>query len=268
MEVDQMAAIDNASPEELEQMLSVPTEESEPETTEPGTSESEAKPVEPPTPDKFKELEERMAKYEKQLKDKEAFINQRNQEIGNLRKQLLDKRAAELAEDVEPSEEEILKDPKAAVRKAIERAKEREELDKQRQMDAEHTAIEQTKQVLINLVPTFEQDKPAMLEVMRADGADAKLIEQFDQNPTSLHPAIVYQLQKRAEMYRELQALKEKLNGEPKKLADNLAKFGNAKSPTTQAPASKPKSKRLDSLTESDINKMSLEELNELQKEL
>lgn len=276
MEIDQMAAIDNATSEELELMLNLPTEaNANAETAEvptdtsvpepkPNTAEAQAE----PTPAKLQELEERMAKYEKQLKDKESFINQRNQEIGLLRKQLLNKKAEELAEDVEPSEEEILRDPKAAIKKAIERAKERENLQAQQQAEAQNEAIEQTRQVLHKLVPTFEQDKPAILEIMKADKADAKLIERFDNDPTSLHPALVYQLQKRAEMYKELQALKEKVSAEPKKLADNLSKFGNAKSPTSQAPVSNPKSKRLDSLTEADIDKMSLDELNALQREL
>ena len=272
MEIDQMAAIDNATSEELELMLNptpeadetaeTPTEAPAPET--PDTAEAKAEPA----PTKLQELEERMAKYEKQLKDKEAFINQRNQEIGTLRKQLLDKKAEALAEDVEPSEEEILRDPKAAVRKAIERAKEREHIEAQRQAEAQNEAVEQTRQVLLNLVPTFEQDKPTILEVMKADGAKPEQIAQFEKDPTSLHPALVYQLQKRAAMHKEIQTLKEKLNGEPKKLADNLAKFGNAKNPTSQAPAPKMQSKKLDQLTEADIDKMSLAELDALQKEL
>lgn len=276
MEIDQMAAIDNATSEELELMLNLPTEanadadtaetptEAPAPETKPETAEAKAE----PTPTKLQELEERMAKYEKQLKDKEAFINQRNQEIGTLRKQLLDKKAEALAEDVEPSEEEILRDPKAAVRKAIERAKEREHIDAQRQAEAQNEAIEQTRQVLLNLVPTFEQDKATILEVMKADGAKPEQIAQFEKDPTSLHPALVYQLQKRAAMHKEIQTLKEKLNGEPKKLADNLAKFGNAKNPTSQAPAPKMQSKKLDQLTEADIDKMSLAELDALQKEL
>ena len=274
MEIDQMAAIDNATSEELELMLNAPTPEGDapeaetpteapaPET--PDTAEAKAEPA----PAKLQELEERVAKYEKQLKDKEAFINQRNQEIGALRKQLLDKKAEALAEDVEPSEEEILRDPKAAVRKAIERAKEREHIDAQRQAEAQNEAIEQTRRVLLNLVPTFEQDKATILEVMKADGAKPEQIAQFEKDPTSLHPALVYQLQKRAAMHKEIQTLKEKLNGEPKKLADNLAKFGNAKNPTSQAPAPKMQSKKLDQLTEADIDKMSLAELDALQKEL
>jgi hypothetical protein len=277
MEIDQMAAIDNATSEELELMLNLPTEANAdaenaevPATTEapvpdqPDTANVQAE----PTPAKLAELEERMAKYEKQLKDKEDFINQRNQEIGLLRKQLLEKKAEALAEDAEPNEEEILRDPKAAIKKAIERAKDRELLQKQQDMEAHQEAVEQTRQVLQRLVPTFEESKPIILELMKVDKADAHLIEQFDRDPTTIHPALVYQLQKRAELYKELQALKEKTSAEPKKLADNLSKFGNAKSPTSQAPVSNPKSKRLDSLTEADIDRMSLDELNALQREL
>ncbi len=266
---EQMAAIDNATtPEELEQLL-MSAQESAPDATPAPTPEPELAPTAAPeAQSKPTDLEERLAKLEKQLKDKEAFINQRNQEIGQLRKQVLAKESERLAQDVEPSEEEILKDPKAAVQKAIERAKEKEELARQQQDAARQEAIEQSTQILHKLVPSFEQDKAAILEVMKADGAEAQIIEQFDRNPVSLHPAVVYQLQKRAEMHREIQALKEKLNAEPKKVAENLSKFGNAKSPVAQAPTSAPKSKRLDGLTEADINKMSLEELNALQNEL
>lgn len=273
MEIDQMAAIDNATSEELELMLNpapsaddaeVPTNTEAPVPDQPDTANVQAE----PTSGKLTELEERMAKYEKQLKDKEDFINQRNQEIGLLRKQLLEKKAEALAEDVEPNEEEILRDPKAAIKKAIERAKDRELLQKQQDMEAHQEAVEQTRQVLQRLVPTFEESKPIILELMKVDKADAHLIEQFDRDPTTIHPALVYQLQKRAELYKELQALKEKTSEEPKKLASNLSKFGNAKSPTSQAPTTAPKSKRLDNLTEADIDKMSLAELDALQKEL
>ena len=270
MDSEQMALIDNASPEELEQMLNS-EQPTTPETEQP-TAEQQQPAAEKPAEDRLKEFEERMAKYEKQLKDKESFINQRNQEIGQLRKKLSEHQTKVLAEDVEPTDEEIMKDPKEAVKKAIERAEQKKQIEAEREAEAQAEIARQNEELLHRLVPTFDTDRTDIVEVMKADGLPADMIAGFESNPVVLHPSIIFQLQKRAEMMREINALKAKLGeakAEPKKIADNLAKYGQSKSPmTAQPPKNKPSNKRIDSLTEADIDKLSLDELKELSKEL
>lgn len=269
MDSEQMALIDNASPEELEQMLNSETPAT-PE-TEQHTAEQPPQQAEKSADERLKEFEERMAKYEKQLRDKESFINQRNQEIGQLRKKLSEYQAKVLAESVEPTDEEIIQDPKAAVKKAIERAEEKKRLEAEREAEMQTELARQNEELLHRLVPTFDTDRTDIVEVMKADGIPQDMVAGFEANPTVLHPSIIFQLQKRAEMMREIKTLKAKLGeakAEPKKIADNLAKYGQAKSPVTQQPPTPKPNKRIDSLTEADIDKLSLEELKELSKEL
>ena len=269
MDSEQIALIDNASPEELEQMLNSETPAT-PETEQP-TAEQQQPAAEKPAEDRLKEFEERMAKYEKQLRDKESFINQRNQEIGQLRKKLSEYQSKVLAEDVEPTDEEIIQDPKAAVKKAIERAEEKKRLEAEREAEMQSEIARQNEELLHRLVPTFDTDRTDIVEVMKADGIPQDMVAGFEANPTVLHPSIIFQLQKRAEMMREIKTLKAKLGeakAEPKKIADNLAKYGQAKSPVTQQPSTPKSNKRLDTLSEADIDRLSLEELKELSKEL
>lgn len=269
MDSEQMALIDNASPEELEQMLNSETPAT-PETEQP-TAEQPPQQAEKSAEDRLKEFEERMAKYEKQLRDKESFIKQRNQEVGQLRKKLSEYQTKVLAEDVEPTDEEIIRDPKAAVKKAIERAEEKKRLEAEREAEMQTELARQNEELLHRLVPTFDTDRTDIVEVMKADGIPQDMVAGFEANPTVLHPSIIFQLQKRAEMMREIKTLKAKLGeakAEPKKIADNLAKYGQAKSPVTQQPSTPKSNKRLDTLSEADIDKLSLEELKELSKEL
>lgn len=269
MDSEQMVLIDNASPEELEQMLNSETPTT-PETEQRATEQQQ--PIaEKSADERLKEFEERMAKYEKQLRDKESFINQRNQEVGQLRKKLSEYQSKVLAEDVEPTDEEIIRDPKEAVKKAIERAEHKRQLEAEREAEMQSEIARQNEELLHRLVPTFDTDRTDIVEVMKADGIPQDMVAGFEANPTVLHPSIIFQLQKRAEMMREIKALKAKLGeakAEPKKIADNLARYGQAKSPVTQQPPNPKTNKRLDNLSEADIDKLSLEELKELSKEL
>lgn len=265
MDTDLMAQIDDASPEQLEQMLTEQPQE------KPADAPQEQPAQEEPTlEERLKQLEERTQKYEKQLKDKDDFINQRNAEVGLLRKQLRDKQKAGLGPEL--TNDEILENPKAAIEKAIERAKAKEQLDKEEHQAAMQDAINQTRQLFSSTFPKFDEVKAHALEVMKADGAPAEMVNQFEADPAAtMHMGALFQLVKRAELYKEIKELRAKLEEAEKrtsKITDNVAKFASAKSPTSAAPTSPKKSGRLDSLTEADIDKMSLEELKELQKEL
>jgi hypothetical protein len=219
---------------------------------------------------RLKALEEANNRYQKQLKDKEDFINQRNAEVGLLRKQLRDKRTSEA--EAELTDEEILEDPKAAVKKAIERAKEREALEEEQRQES----LEQLKTVnaeaLKRFVPDFENKRDHILEVLQQE-APTDIVEAFKADPTTvLHPSLIFQLAKRAEAMQEIKNLKaqvEELKQKPGKLVDTFNKYGQAKSPVASAQTPAPKATRkLDSLTVKDIDNMSLEQLKELEKQI
>lgn len=266
---DQMAVIDNAqTPEELEQLLTAAPEEAT--APEPKSDDSGEQAQEPTLEDRLAKLEELNQRFEKQLKDKDDFINQRNAEVGLLRKQLRDKQKAELAPEL--TNDEILENPKAAIEKAIERAKAKEKLDAEEQQAAFHEAKKQTQELLTRMLPDFDDSKAAILEVMQSDGVPGEMVKQFEADPVGmLHPSVIFQLAKRAELFKEVQTLKAQLaeaEKRPAKMADNISKYAGAKSPTAKAPAVTKKSTKLEGLTEADIDNMTLEQLNELQKEL
>ncbi len=276
MDSDVMTMIDGASEAELEAMLnqdSAGTEGQEkPEAQQPNAEQvAEEQKPEKTVEERLKELEDSNAKYAKQLKDKEDFIEIRNAEVGLLRKQLRNHTATEAQTEV--TEEEILADPKAAIAKAIERAKEKERLESEDNQQAMEQLRQTNKEVLTKLVPNFDESKATVLELMKGDGAPEDLIRNFEADPTStLPPVIIFQLHKRAEMQKtiaKLQADLAEAKSKPSKLIDNVTRYAQAKSPITNAPTSAPKANRkLDSLTEADINNMSLEQLKELEKDL
>ena len=264
---DQMTMIDNATIEELDAMLETP-EPAQPEAIQ--QPESVAEPKVESVEEQLAALRAEVAKNQKQLKDKEDFINQRNQEIGLLRKQTRAKQQAEL--DRELTEEEILENPKLAVEKAIERKQLLEKMDEERQAEVMEEIKGQHKQLLDKMVPQFEDSKATILEVMKADGLPEEMLAQFSDNPTAtLHPQLIFQLAKRAEAFREIADLKQQLmeaGKKPLKVVENLNNYGKAKSPVTNAPATNPRpASKLAGLKESDIDKMSIEQLNELIKE-
>lgn len=271
--------LDGQTPEQLEELLqkTLQADETEPDTQEPGDTEKEP---ETDTEDgehdlaaRIKELEAQQAKYEKRLKDKEAFIQNRNSEIGRLRQELRERKKAILDEE-ELSDEEILQDPKAAIKKALKLQKEKEKLDKDDQKLAIEEAAQQNRNVAMKLVPGLEDMRDDMVEVLKSDGVPEQLVEDFRENPAStLHASVLFQMAKRVAARKkiaELEAKISELQKRPEKITSNIDKFSKSKSPLSSAPASGKKSgsSKLKGLTEADIDKMSLEELTELQKEL
>lgn len=264
--------IDNASLEELDAMMGdVPqTEEAvapEPKPDTPAEPEAEA---ELSLEDRLKKVEADNARYQKQLKDKDDFINQRNAEIGLLRKQTREKQAKDL-EVEEPTADEILHDPKAAVRKAIEVARKREELEKEQQTEMLDNLKSQNREVLTRLVPDFEDIRKDIIEVMVADKVPEELRSQFESDPSAtLHPSIIFQLSKRAALTRrvaELEAQLAEAESRPGKIVDKITKFGNSRTPAAK-PVPEKSNKKLSQYTEQDIDSMSLAELERLEKEL
>lgn len=278
MDNDTLTMIDNASPEELDKLLEEHANPENPEadsqadandSQETQTQKPDAAP-EKSVEDRLKELEADRERYQKQLKDKEDFIQQRNAEVGLLRKQLRDRRTAEAQAEI--TDEEILENPKEAVKKAIERAREKEQLENEQRQEAIEEMRRANTEALKTMVPDFEQKRETILSVLQSE-APKEIVEAFKADPTAtLHPSLIFQLAKRAEASLEIQKLRaqvEELKQKPTKLIENITKHSQAKSPVAAAQQSAPKaSRRLDNVTARDIDSMSLEELAELEKQL
>lgn len=271
MENDQLTVIDNATSDELEAMLTQGTEETSDETVE-ATETPAPEPEKPAEPAEKSEVEKRLEALEKRLKDKDDFINQRNAEIGILRKQLRDQKLAELGEEEEINRDELIDDPKAAIKKAVERAEKRKALEAERQNEMNTELMERNRQMVEQFLPNLGDVKPAIAEVLKADGAAEQLIAQFDADPANTFMApVVFQLAKRAELQKKVSELEKKLakyEENANRIVNNATKFSGAKSPVARTAPAPRASKKLDNLTEADIDRMSLEELQELQKEL
>lgn len=286
--------LDNATPEQLEEMLTELTSQSdappaeEPAVVEQDTPEAEGQPETnelETLKQQVEELKKANERNEKQLKDKEVFIQKRSQEIGELRKQLAAKREA-LINKVERDipEDEIINDPKAALKKALREqqsvSEELEHLDKQDKELAIEQARQQHSQLIQRMIPDLPDIEEDILSVIKADydadeGVDeqtkTQMLSQFKENLAErLNPAVLFQLARRArdqKTINELRAEIEQLKSAPDKLTTNINKFAG-KAPVTAAPASPKKGAiSLKNLTEADIDKMSLEELAELEKQ-
>lgn len=263
---------EEANSEELEELLqqtlgTEAVQEEISDTTEP-------EPEEPEQTDPSAELEKlklENEKYKKQLKDKDDFINRRNAEVGLLRKQLKERKEALMNEDL--SDEEIMENPKEAIKKALERKEQIKALEEEEQkLDIEDIRA-RNREIIDRLVPNFEDVTPNIAEVLASDGAPPEMIERFSSDPAlTIPPAVIFQLSKRAELQARIAELEAKLaqsKDAPKKIIDNIQKFSQSKSPVASAPTTARKSPvKLANLTEADIDKMSLEELQELEKEL
>lgn len=286
--------LDNATPEQLEEMLTELTSQSdappaeETAVVEQNTPEAEEQPETnelETLKQQVEELKKANERNEKQLKDKEVFIQKRSQEIGELRKQLAAKREA-LINKVERDipEDEIINDPKAALKKALREqqsvSEELEHLNKQDKELAIEQARQQHSQLIQRMIPGLPDIEEDILSVIKADydadeGVDeqtkTQMLSQFKENLAErLNPAVLFQLARRArdqKIINELRAEIEQLKSAPDKLTTNINKFAG-KAPVTAAPASPKKGAiSLKNLTEADIDKMSLEELAELEKQ-
>jgi len=273
VQADKLTMIDNASsPEELESMLlevATPDDSGE----QPAKEVAAEVPEEEQAPEKS-DVEKRLELLEKRLKDKDDFINQRNAEVGLLRKQLREKQRAELdAEDETIDESALLDNPKEAIQRAVERAKKRDALEAEHKAESSNEMYAQNQRIIEQFVPNLSDVTPGIIEVLKSDGAPQEMISQFEQSPHTVFMApLVIQLAKRAEMATRIADLEKKIakyEAGTAKIVDNASKFGGAKSQVSNGPATtKTSGKRLNNLTQVDIDKMTLEELQELEKEL
>ena len=271
--------IDELSEEELDTALKQVTN---PETNEEGTQ-SEETPAEPKEDDgepkeelsiedRLKALEEQNQKLSKRVKDKDSYIEQRNAEIGLLRKQIRQRELDELPDDVDIESDEFLDNPKEAINKVLAAKEKKKELLEKEKREQLQQAIEQNRKMVEEVEPDFEERIPDIVKILKADKAPDNVIKSFEENPHATFPAVVtMQLAKRANLEKrvaELEAQLKEANGKPNKIIDNINKYGKTKSKVTSSAPTKKGKGILEGLTEQDIDNLSLEELEELEKQL
>lgn len=262
--------LDGKSSEDLQAMLDGLVNESEP-ATEPNEPEAEgekqpAPASEEPSVDSLKEM---VAKLQKQVQDKEAFILQRNQEIGLLRKKA---REAQPEPELDITDEEMIASPKEALKKALKQHEQRKaEAQTQQEQEAQDFR-RQAQEAISAWAPKYDETVPEIIELMKADQAPESLLSQFKSDPVAtLNPAVTFQLIKRIEAQRRIKELETQLAEAQKRPADMVSKIqqaGRAKPVATTTPPSPKKHAVLDNLTEADIDRMSADELKKLEEQL
>lgn len=276
-----LETIDNASEEELHAMLEQASGQEDTPDTQPQASptepqeEAEAEPeAEISIEDRLKAIEEQNATLNKRLKDKDTFIEQRNAEIGNLRKQVREREISEIEDtEVDVGSDEFFDNPSAAIDKVIEARKRKEAILETEKQENVAKFKEQTTKLINSIDEAFDKRIPDILGILKADEASPEILKAFEENPhTAFNPAVTLQLIKRATLEKEVAELRASLaeaQSKPNKMLDNLSKFGKNKSKVTNSsPSAKKPKKALEGLTEKDIDNMSYEELQALEKSL
>lgn len=175
------------------------------------------------------ELEAKLAQNEKRLKQVEEFVQRRNTEVGNLRKQIRELSATlreRIDENVDPKEvvEDTLK------LKALE-AKDQELESEVANLNKQHSAA----QMLEKFAPGWTGLVDEMANTMAEDGIDERAVQAFKSNPLSFaHGETLVVLANRA---KERQALRQlfaitkkvveenrKLKGKPHRVIEGVEK--------------------------------------------
>lgn len=170
-----------------------------------------------------KEKEDR-GRLETQLNDKERFIAQRGTEIGTLRKDLDDMKAAHDAAIKDPK---FYVDDPESVSQAIDRSTAIK--DKERQIEeAEVTErFTEVKAIVHGVVPNFEEMIGPMVEELKTDGIPEAVIEDFKRNPYNQDPGLLVNLANRTKAVARIKALEsevETLKGKPDEVLENIEK--------------------------------------------
>jgi hypothetical protein len=176
-----------------------------------------AKAVTPPA----ETLEDRLAKLEKRLVDKDRFIEERNAEIGRLRKQVTEppKKLHDVNADT------FFEDPIANVEKITENQRIKLEQEQQRREEQMREMITHRRSITQQIAPDYEQNLDLVAEVLKQDGFDEDGIKAFRSNPFAYEPPLLHNLNLRAKLAKENADLKAEINrlkGGPKKILDKV----------------------------------------------
>lgn len=184
--------------------------------------EAEEAPVEKPQSKQPEiDLEAVIAKQDKALKQQESFIQARNREVGELKKQLLATKAElkaalpnMMAEDPEKGLD--IRDKIKEIDDSI--AENDAELEA---MTREHVA----QRTFASYVKPGEVELEEMVQVLKDDGLDAGFIQQFAANPFSqAHPETLVHIAKRAKAEKYLKIVAKAYMELQKQVQKNTAK--------------------------------------------
>lgn len=256
--------------EELDKLTREPEEDTPAKAEEPPAAPAEAPVTVEALQKQLDELKQHNTRLSKQVQDKEAYILQRNQEIGLLRKRVHDAAPEPDLEGI--SDEEFAMDPKGAIKKALKLTRQQEESRALKEQEDRAAVNTQLKETVLKFDPEFEKKVPDLLEIMKQDQAPEEIQNAFRSDPlVTFNPAVMFQMLKRVELAKRVKDLEAKLEEAQKRPAAMAAKVqqaGRSKPVTTSLPPSPRPHKTLDTLTEEDIDRMSSEELAQLEKEL
>lgn len=274
--------IDEATDEELDAFLAGETEaELEPQTAdeeyqaaentqedsgEPQESEEEAAPTETPE-ERAQRLEAQNEELQERLEQQELFIKRRNSELGELRRQLQDQ-AKTLREEAKELDG-IDSDQAYAKRKEADQLE--AEAEKAKSEVEAQSRVHEAQLLFAQHLRPNEMDLPAMVETLRRDGTDERVVKAFEQNPWVLaRPETLIHLQKRANAERMLiktveyakQLIEEnkKLKGKPR---DVLNKIQRASSASQSLTAASGGAAQRGELSQKSFDKMTDSELDE-----
>ncbi len=268
--IDKQMELDGKTSEELDAMLGEVMAEGDKPMDEKSSTSPDEKPKSP-EPDILKrlaELEEANKRLEKQVQDKEAFIVQRNAEIGLLRKKV-----RQAVPDVETTvkPDEFVADPVAATKKLLREVREKEAESEEEDARLVSENREAIRKAVYQWDKDFDKAAPEMVELMKADGAPEEVVAQFQKDPIgTFAPPVLFQMLKRLALTREYNALKAKLadaEKRPAELAHKVQTASRGKPAVSSAPAAKA-AKSFEDYTEDDIDRMTPDEIDKLYAEL
>lgn len=217
------SALDAALNDTGEQSQGTPDEQSQEQQEEQQTEE-------PAAPEEPEETEaDRTAKLEKQLKDKEEFIQRRNSEIGALRQQI---QALQTQVPQQPAEDEFYANPYDAVQKVL--AAERQNAAVQA-LQAQ-AAVMQNELAVKSAIPEIDALIDDIAKLAEQDGLPPENIRNFKANPYNDDPAILIQYANRAKLAKELADMRaqiEALQKKPETIVKKIEQAAHSHRPLT-----------------------------------
>lgn len=232
-----------------------PAEEPEPAAPEPEPTGEPETPdnAEPPTPT---EEQQELERLRKQVNDKEQFIQRRNQELGELRRQL----EALQPQQLEDVNDKFFENPQEAIQQILEQRDKAQKVQELRSI----IQVRETETTVKGLVPDFDDLMDDMAAIAKEDGLPTEAIEVFKRNPYSEHPAFLVAFAQRAKANRELKALREE-NAKLKTRPDEvLKKVEQAARQSTTLTGQSGQSSQKGEISEKQVHLMTDAELDEL----
>lgn len=157
--------------------------------------------------------EVRIARLEKQKRDKELFIQRQAAELGQLRKE----KEELIKAKSQGLDERFLETPQQAIRDELDIRKAKEDLEGLHQQER----VLRSRALVESNVTPQEGLPEAMVECLKADGVDEEYIRAFQDNPyTTALPGEIIQLAKRAEVLQVTRAAIKRIADLEVQLAD------------------------------------------------